>query len=71
MKFILATKNLKKLNELQRILTPLGHDVISERDLENPLPEVVEDADTFEGNALKKARSAMEFTGLAAVADEV
>lgn len=70
MKFILATKNLKKLNELQRILTPLGHDVISERDLESPLPEVVEDADTFEGNALKKARSAMEFTGLAAVADD-
>ena len=70
MKFILATKNLKKLKELQRILQPLGHDDISERDLESPLPEVVEDADTFEGNALKKARSAMKFTGLAAVADD-
>ena len=70
MKFILATKNLKKLNELQRILKPLGHDVISERDLSKPLPEVVEDADTFEGNALKKARSAMRFTGLAAIADD-
>lgn len=70
MKFILATKNLKKLKELERILIPLGHEVVCERDLSEPLPEVVEDADTFEGNALLKARSAMEITGLAAVADD-
>ena len=36
MKFILATKNLKKLKELERILVPLGHEVVCERDLENP-----------------------------------
>lgn len=70
MKFILATKNPKKLKELQRILTPLGHEVISEKELDRPLDEVVEDADTFEGNALLKARSAMKLTGLAAVADD-
>lgn len=70
MKFILATKNMKKLKELQRIFAPLGHEVISELDLSEPLPEVVEDADTFEGNALLKARSAMAFTGLAAVGDD-
>ena len=70
MKFILATKNPKKLKELRRILIPLGHEVISERELEKPLDEVVEDADTFEGNALLKARSAMRITGLAAVADD-
>lgn len=70
MKFILATKNPKKLKELRRILVPLGHEVISERELEKPLDEVVEDADTFEGNALLKARSAMKITGLAAVADD-
>lgn len=70
MKFILATKNPKKLKELRRILLPLGHEVISERELEKPLDEVVEDADTFEGNALLKARSAMRITGLAAVADD-
>ena len=70
MKFILATKNPKKLKELQRILVPLGHEVISEKELERPLDEVVEDADTFEGNALLKARSAMKLTGLTAVADD-
>jgi XTP/dITP diphosphohydrolase len=70
MKFILATKNQKKLKELQRILEPIGCQVICEKDLENPLEEVVEDADTFEGNALLKARSAMKLTGLAAIADD-
>lgn len=70
MKFILATKNMKKLAELQRILAPLDCEVICERDLEKALPEVVEDADTFEGNALLKARSAAKVTGLAAIADD-
>ncbi|MBQ3562163.1 MAG: RdgB/HAM1 family non-canonical purine NTP pyrophosphatase [Clostridia bacterium] len=70
MKFILATKNLKNLKELERILKPLGHEVLCERNLEKPLPEVVEDADSFEGNALLKAHSAMKITGLAAVADD-
>ena len=32
---------------------------MSENDLKEPLPEVIEDADSFEGNALKKARSAV------------
>ena len=63
-------KNQKKLNELRRILAPLGHEVISETELDRTLTEVVEDADTFEGNALLKARSAMKITGLAAVADD-
>lgn len=70
MKFILATKNMKKLAELQRIVEPLGCEVICEKDLPSPLPEVIENADTFEGNALKKARSAMKSTGLAAIADD-
>ena len=34
------------------------------------LPDVVEDAVTFEGNALLKARSAASATGLVAVADD-
>lgn len=70
MQFVLATKNKNKLKEMQRILEPLGASVISESDLEYPLPEVEEDADTFEGNALKKARSAMQATKTAAIADD-
>ena len=63
MKFIVATKNKDKLLEMQRILLPLNISAISENELDVPLPEVVEDALTFEGNAAKA-------TGLAAVADD-
>jgi len=66
---VLATGNRKKLEEINRITGSMG---ITLRTLtEFPgFPEVVEDADTFEGNALKKAREICAFTGLAALADD-
>lgn len=72
-KVILASHNAKKLAELQRILTAAvpglaPEQVISSAGIE--LPDVVEDAVTFEGNALLKARSAAAATGLLAVADD-
>ncbi len=70
MKFILATKNKNKLKELKRILEPMGAEVISEAELDVPLPEVIEDADSFEGNAMKKAKNALKATGIAAIADD-
>lgn len=70
MKFFLATKNLKKLDELQRILAPLGITVICERDLSYTLEEVEENGSTFEENAIIKAKFAMEATGLPAIADD-
>ncbi len=69
MKFILATKNPKKLSEMQRILLPLGVDVISEREF-GELPETVEDGETFAQNARIKALSAMNASGLPAIADD-
>ena len=70
MKIFIATKNLKKLAELERILIPMGFDVVSERDLENEIPEVEETGTTFEENALLKARSGLKATGLITVADD-
>ena len=70
MKFVIATKNPKKKQELERILTPMGFEVLCEADLDAPLPEVEETGETFEANALLKARSACEATGLAAIADD-
>lgn len=70
MKFIIATKNKDKLKEMQRILLPLGISAISENELDSPLPEVIEDGNTFSDNAYIKARSACKFTGLPAVADD-
>lgn len=70
---VLASHNAKKLGELQRILTAAvpgleAEQVISSAGLR--LPDVVEDAVTFEGNALLKARAAAEATGLLAIADD-
>jgi len=64
---VLATHNSHKVEELRRILGPVleGIDLIGYDG-----PEPVEDGDTFEANALIKARAAAEFTGHAAIADD-
>lgn len=70
MDFILATNNMKKLEEMQRILSPLGIEVKTATMLGIELPEVEEDGDTFEANAEIKAASACKITGLPAIADD-
>ena len=70
MKFFIATKNHHKLAELERILIPMGFEVLSENDLPAPLPEVAETGTTYEENALLKARSGYAATGLITVADD-
>ena len=70
MKIFIATKNQKKLAELKRILLPMGLEAVCEADLDNVLPEVEETGVTFEENALLKARSGVENTGLISVADD-
>lgn len=70
MVFFVATKNEGKKKELLRILSPLGINVISEKDLDKPLGDVVEDGKTFEENALIKARFAAKETNLPSVADD-
>lgn len=70
MDFILATNNMKKLAEMQRILSPLGINVVTAKMLGITLPDVIEDGDTFEANAKIKAESACKITGLPAIADD-
>lgn len=70
MKIFIATKNKKKLKELERILTPMGFDVLSENDFNTAFPEVEETGETFEENALIKARAGLKNTGLISVADD-
>jgi XTP/dITP diphosphohydrolase len=67
----LASRNAKKLAEMQRILAEhlpgievLGLDDVPAYD------EPVEDQPSFEGNALLKARAGLEVTGLPTVADD-
>ena len=61
---------MKKLAEMQRILSPLGINVVTAKTLGITLDEVVEDGDTFEANAKIKAESACKTTGLPAIADD-
>lgn len=72
MKLVLATHNAHKVEELRRILGPLLGNVGS-RGLEivgYDGPEPVEDGETFQENALIKARAAFAHTGLPTLADD-
>lgn len=67
----LATRNRKKLEEMERILAAHlpGVRVLGLDDVEE-YAEPVEDQPTFEGNALLKARAGLAATGLPSVADD-
>ncbi|MCF2707140.1 RdgB/HAM1 family non-canonical purine NTP pyrophosphatase [Arcanobacterium haemolyticum] len=72
-RLILATHNAHKVGELRAILAPLlpglePEDIVGAS--EYGLPEPVEDAVTFAGNALIKARAIATATGLPALADD-
>jgi XTP/dITP diphosphohydrolase len=71
MMFVLATRNAHKAEELKRILEELNLDCELFTVADFPgAPEVEETENTFEGNALLKARALAKFTGLAAIADD-
>lgn len=69
MQLLVATTNRGKLAEIAQFLAPLGIELLSLNDLEHP-PAVVEDGETYEANALKKARTLSAFAGLPALADD-
>ncbi len=64
----MATENAHKLREVREMLEPLGYHVRGVSDVEGY--SVAEDGDTFEANALKKARVLSELTGAPAFADD-
>lgn len=66
---VLATRNRHKAEELGALLGDLGIRITA-MDAYPEIPDVVEDGDTCEANAVKKARAIAEATGLPAVADD-
>lgn len=68
-RLVIATRNKSKVKEISGILGGLNVELLSLSEFPD-LPETVEDADTFRGNALKKAREVFERTGIAALADD-
>jgi XTP/dITP diphosphohydrolase len=69
MEIVLATRNKKKVEEIRRITTGLPITVLSLDDFPQ-CPDTVEDRDTFEGNAAKKALEIAKCTGKPALADD-
>ena len=69
MKLVLASKNKKKLVEMQRILSDLGVEVVLQADLGIDV-DVEETGTTFTENARLKAEAVMKASGLPAIADD-
>jgi len=66
---LIGTRNRDKAHELVALLGDLPVSIRTLHDVEG-VPEIVEDADTLEGNAIKKATVAFERTGLPSVGDD-
>lgn len=70
MKLLVATRNRHKLEEIRQIFSLSGLTLLAADEVSGLPEDVVEDADTFEGNALKKARELGEASGLWTLADD-
>ncbi len=70
MKFLIATNNSKKLLELNRILNPLGIDVVSAKEMGINLDDVEETGTTFLENAFIKANAGCSRSGIPTIADD-
>jgi XTP/dITP diphosphohydrolase len=67
---VVATGNAHKVDEIRAILAGAGLDLELVPMTEFGVPSPVEDGDTFEDNALLKARACVAVTGLPALADD-
>jgi len=70
MKILLATTNPHKIEEVRALMPSDGIVWLTLNDLDQTIPEPVEDADTFEGNAALKARYYADHTSLITLADD-
>jgi XTP/dITP diphosphohydrolase len=68
-RIVLASRNRGKLREIVPLLAGVGFELVTVDQIA-PDCELREDEDTFEANALAKARQAARATGLAAIADD-
>ena len=66
-KIIVATNNQGKLKEIKEILN--NYELLSLKEVGCNI-EIEEDADTFEGNSLKKAKEISKITNMPCIADD-
>ena len=69
MRLVIASGNKHKVEEIRAILAAPDREFLSMADFSS-LPEIVEDGKTFAENALKKARTLSDATGLWALGDD-
>ncbi|MBQ9673789.1 MAG: RdgB/HAM1 family non-canonical purine NTP pyrophosphatase [Ruminococcus sp.] len=69
-KFLIASNNPHKVQEINRILNPLGINAFTAADLGVDLGDVEETGTTFAENAEIKATAAFEKSGIPSVADD-
>lgn len=67
---VVATNNRGKLDELRHLLEGMDVEVLSLQDVSKKRIDVVEDGDTFEANAIKKAREVAAITMMLTLADD-
>ena len=73
MKLLAATRSRGKQPEIRRVLEPAGVEVVFPDDVglwESPIEETLEVAESFEGNARRKAEHFARLSGLPTVADD-
>ena len=66
---VVATRNKNKLREFREILKDIQIEILSLDDF-GPIPEAIEDGDSFDENAYKKAIHTAKVLGLPAIADD-
>ncbi|MDD4016871.1 MAG: RdgB/HAM1 family non-canonical purine NTP pyrophosphatase [Kiritimatiellae bacterium] len=70
MRVLVATRNRHKLEEIRQIFALPGLELVAADEVPGLPEDVVEDAATFEGNALKKARELCRASKLWTMADD-
>lgn len=70
MKILIASHNKHKINEMARILGPMGYEVVTDKDIGLVLTDAEETGTTFLENARIKAESGCKESGLACIADD-
>ncbi len=67
---VVATNNRGKLEELRNLFAGLDVELLSLQDVSKKPIVVIEDGDTFEANAIKKAREVAAITMMLTIADD-
>ncbi|MDE8329649.1 RdgB/HAM1 family non-canonical purine NTP pyrophosphatase [Erysipelothrix rhusiopathiae] len=70
MELLIASHNEGKIREFRELLEPLGYLVLSAKDYGISMDAVIEDQETFRGNARLKSKYLSEKTGLTVISDD-